>query len=84
MLFVLAMICTGMVGAFPNGVNRDLHTCLSGRVMFALTRVVELQREPAIVQETETPVTPHEERAHGVLRGASVVRPAGPKIALAS
>ncbi|POR52856.1 ATP-binding cassette subfamily B protein [Paraburkholderia eburnea] len=67
------------------------------RMTVSLTRVVELQHEPVIVQETETPATApedstlefddvwfsHEERAHGVLRGASAVLPAGRKIALA-
>lgn len=67
------------------------------RMTVSLTRVVELQREPVIVQEPEIPATApenstlefddvwfsHEERAHGVLRGASAVLPAGRKIALA-
>lgn len=67
------------------------------RMTVSLTRVVELQHEPVIVQETETPATApedstlefddvwfsHEERTHGVLRGASAVLPAGRKIALA-
>ncbi|NIE65435.1 ABC transporter ATP-binding protein [Burkholderia sp. Ax-1719] len=67
------------------------------RMTVSLTRVVELQHEPVIVQEAETPVDAsndstlvfddvwfsHDERAHGVLRGASAVLPAGSKIALA-
>ncbi|WP_322047782.1 ABC transporter ATP-binding protein [Paraburkholderia sp. J67] len=67
------------------------------RMTVSLTRVVELQHEPVIVQESETPRDApedstlefhdvwfsHEERAHGVLRGASAVLPAGRKIALA-
>lgn len=67
------------------------------RMTVSLTRVVELQHEPVVVKESESPVTPaedstlefddvwfsHEERAHGVLRGASAVLPAGRKIALA-
>ncbi|WP_321955189.1 ABC transporter ATP-binding protein [Paraburkholderia bannensis] len=67
------------------------------RMTVSLTRVVELQHEPVIVKEPESPVEPaddstlefddvwfsHEERAHGVLRGASAVLPAGRKIALA-
>ncbi|WP_027819783.1 ABC transporter ATP-binding protein [Paraburkholderia bannensis] len=67
------------------------------RMTVSLTRVVELQHEPVIVQEPESPAAPtddstlefddvwfsHEERAHGVLRGASAVLPAGRKIALA-
>ncbi|WP_321842599.1 ABC transporter ATP-binding protein [Paraburkholderia bannensis] len=67
------------------------------RMTVSLTRVVELQHEPVIVKEPESPATPtddstlefddvwfsHEERAHGVLRGASAVLPAGRKIALA-
>ncbi|WP_321887024.1 ABC transporter ATP-binding protein [Paraburkholderia bannensis] len=67
------------------------------RMTVSLTRVVELQHEPVIVKEAESPASPtddstlefdsvwfsHEERAHGVLRGASAVLPAGRKIALA-
>jgi ATP-binding cassette subfamily B protein len=66
------------------------------RMTVSLTRVVELQREPVHVQESESPSPApetselvfddvwfsHDDRAHGVLRGASAVLPAGRKIAL--